>query len=180
MLSQTSRHLTDLSDQVTIRVIEATPGDCTHLADMNQWLSKHRDAHRLFCGSEPFQKDSVRNAKLLVYAVTETTSASDHACIDEAAWILMQSLAEGVPILTTPGLAGVLDHGSEARAMMVTTYDPLELANALAKAHFSCECAVEAHFEVYNQLLSSEASHLPYSPHATTKPSEAASLSSQP
>ena len=89
MLSQTSRHLTDLSDQVTIRVIEVTPGDCTHLADMNQWLSKHRDAHRLFCGSEPFQKDSVRNAKLLVYAVTETTSASDHACIDEAAWILM-------------------------------------------------------------------------------------------
>lgn len=168
MLSQTSRHLTNLSDQVTIRVIEAPPGDCTHLADMNQWLSKHRDAHRLFCGSEPFQKDSVRNAKLLVYAVTETTSASNHVCIDEAAWILMQSLAEGVPILTSPGLAGVLDHSSEARAMMGTSYDPLELANAirafvtqqrvqqsmnqaataLAKAQFSCECAVEAHLEV--------------------------------
>ena len=173
-LGQTCRHLSDLKDQVEVKVIEAAPGKCTQMADMSRWLNEHRDADRLLSGVVPYQTGETNGAKLLVHAATNTSN-SDHLAGEETAWILMRSLASGVPILTSPRLSGVLGQDSEARKLMTTSNDPKDIAKAirafvtepemqptmssaalaLAQAQFSPEQVVETHIDVYNNLLSS-------------------------
>ena len=175
------REVADMSEQWTIRLIEAAPRRRGWVCDLDSWLKEHPAVQACFEKMVPYQTSELSSVDLLVALPCDIVgcqssrnlNAAKGAGSEEACWVVLQAIASRVPLLGSDTLrawfAGEEDPGYfveagepkiAAQALRELALDPAlrqrcaEAAGRVAESQFSPAATIDAYEKLYAAALS--------------------------
>ncbi len=132
-LAEVVEPLPEFSEAFSIRIIEAAPHQRNWVCDMEQWLTKHPRTAAILNGVVPYQLAEIEALDVLVHLPMGTDTELEQESGEQAAWVVLQGLSVGVPIIGTTSLKSFLNSGSGEVGICVPADEPAKAGDAIRR-----------------------------------------------